>query len=442
MAHSPKADRHRTPEAVRDAILEEARGQFFTKGFAGTGMLDIATQAGVSATTLYRVVASKEDLFERVIDAANERYLSRVTKIAMPATGSARERLKALVSSHVALMIETDQHHVLLKTMAVTPLFPDLAQRVYHSQIDSLYQAVARELERLIADGQVVAHDPVWGAKLLLGMARAVCQLTPWVHGTPPEPERVDDGLDVVVYIFAEGLRPRGTPRGKLPPALLPEAREAPPEVPEALRNYRPLQSTRDQRIMRAARDVFFDRGYTFSNIAEIAAKAGVSVASIYREFGSKEELFCRVVEDLYGQVRRECEKQLIETALPIEEEAMLVCVNIGTILHYNETQDMLRMIIAERDILPERAIDAMVDGPAHRYDLIGRYISRKVDAGKVIDHNTPEIGRAFMGISREFFAWPNSLLPDFQLPADTIQTNRMAIRTCFRALGAEELTD
>jgi AcrR family transcriptional regulator len=58
-------------EAVRDRLLEATRRCLTRKGYEGTTVRDIATEAGVSIGTLYNYFASKEDL----IEALSERVL-------------------------------------------------------------------------------------------------------------------------------------------------------------------------------------------------------------------------------------------------------------------------------------------------------------------------------------------------------------------------------
>lgn len=59
--------------------------------------------------------------------------------------------------------------------------------------------------------------------------------------------------------------------------------------------------------IMRAAREVFTERGYSDALISEIAERAGVVEGSIYRFFTNKHDLLVRVVEHWYeGMIERD----------------------------------------------------------------------------------------------------------------------------------------
>jgi AcrR family transcriptional regulator len=53
------------------------------------------------------------------------------------------------------------------------------------------------------------------------------------------------------------------------------------------------------QRIKSAALDLFGQRGYEDTSLAEIAKVVGIKKPSIYNHFGSKEELFVEVLKDL-----------------------------------------------------------------------------------------------------------------------------------------------
>ena len=53
---------------------------------------------------------------------------------------------------------------------------------------------------------------------------------------------------------------------------------------------------TRDD-ILAAAQEMFLDRGYARTTVANIAERAGVVVETIYRAFGGKAGLFKAVIE-------------------------------------------------------------------------------------------------------------------------------------------------
>lgn len=71
---------------------------------------------------------------------------------------------------------------------------------------------------------------------------------------------------------------------------------ENPSQVPDA-GGEGVTESTKRRDIIDGARRVFFDKGFDGASMDEIARAAGVSKATIYAYFGSKEELFQTLVE-------------------------------------------------------------------------------------------------------------------------------------------------
>jgi AcrR family transcriptional regulator len=55
---------------TRSALLDAAHRLFLTKGWFGTGMRDVATEAGVAIETLYGYFSSKRALLQEVVDVA------------------------------------------------------------------------------------------------------------------------------------------------------------------------------------------------------------------------------------------------------------------------------------------------------------------------------------------------------------------------------------
>src|SRR5690242_6648765 len=73
------AEVQRLPRAERrDQILAAATRAFARAGFAGTGLDDIAAEAGVSRVILYRHFDSKTDLYRAALDRVLARLSAQV----------------------------------------------------------------------------------------------------------------------------------------------------------------------------------------------------------------------------------------------------------------------------------------------------------------------------------------------------------------------------
>ena len=59
--------------ARRETILRGAAGAFAEKGYAATSMEDVASAAGITKLIVYRHFASKEELYDAVLERVSER---------------------------------------------------------------------------------------------------------------------------------------------------------------------------------------------------------------------------------------------------------------------------------------------------------------------------------------------------------------------------------
>jgi AcrR family transcriptional regulator len=81
---------------IRDACVR----LFAQKGFQGTGIRDIAAEAGVTSAALYHYVGTKEELLLEIMDGALDQLIAAAREIAADVE-SPEARLAALVEHHV-----------------------------------------------------------------------------------------------------------------------------------------------------------------------------------------------------------------------------------------------------------------------------------------------------------------------------------------------------
>lgn len=65
------------------------------------------------------------------------------------------------------------------------------------------------------------------------------------------------------------------------------------------MRSWIPVPGTAKERLVRAALELFGDRGYPPVGVGELAAAAGVTTGSLYHHFGGKLELYALVRADV-----------------------------------------------------------------------------------------------------------------------------------------------
>jgi len=101
------------------------------------------------------------------------------------------------------------------------------------------------------------------------------------------------------------------------------------------------------EHILEAAIEIFARDGFAGAHVAEIAERAGVNVALIYRYFGNKEELL-EAVLDRFVQIAQPQREQLLpQQALPSNREEFRALARWAW--QYMEQQrDLLKIILSE----------------------------------------------------------------------------------------------
>lgn len=183
----------------RKVILREARRLFFTVGFAGTSVTQIAGATGMAKSAIYHHFTSKEALFQAVIRELvtelglclreNAKGATWTIRLASSAEGLARFLQKEGLDGPTIL------HNLgQLPAMDIIDLRDQLAPAV----LGPLVQAI----EDGMSAGEVRPIDPLWAAWLLVIMIGA--SLRPLTRNDTPEITRH------TIELFLRGLGYQG----------------------------------------------------------------------------------------------------------------------------------------------------------------------------------------------------------------------------------------
>jgi AcrR family transcriptional regulator len=83
-------------------------------------------------------------------------------------------------------------------------------------------------------------------------------------------------------------------------------------------------------RILEAARDLFFSRGFVRVTADEIAARLGISKATLYKTFPSKEAILQAAVRDIMGEIGASVEAILADVRLSFVEKLAALFTYVG----------------------------------------------------------------------------------------------------------------
>jgi AcrR family transcriptional regulator len=108
----------------------------------------------------------------------------------------------------------------------------------------------------------------------------------------------------------------------------------------------------RAEKFLDAATEVFAEKGYQHARLSEIVARAGGSLATLYRIFGDKEGLACAILErrlDLHIHVLSD----LNLSELTPEQALRRVAIRMAQLMAGTDSQVVYRIVIGEGQSFP-----------------------------------------------------------------------------------------
>ncbi len=197
----------------------------------------------------------------------------------------------------------------------------------------------------------------------------------------------------------------------------------------------RRVSESKRKSIMEAAGAEFQDNGFTHAAMAEIARKADVSTATLYKHFGSKEELFSSIVEASYeGLGMPKSAAAEAKTA----KEALTIAANDYLNQQFGSgINALMRAIISETSGVPEVGKDFLKKGVNGRNKDFVAFLDGLVERKLLKPHDTKMSSLQIVGMIKENFVWPTMFDPNFKLPSNKDAIIEEAIDTYLAHYGA-----
>src|SRR5689334_18825658 len=139
----------------------------------------------------------------------------------------------------------------------------------------------------------------------------------------------------------------------------------------------RPRDPETDERITAAAAELMLQRGFDRTTVDDVAARAGVGKATVYRRWPSKEDLAVAAMETLYLTEMPEPDTGSIRGDLAESYRSVLAFVNTP------EGEAFLRTSIAE-SVRDDRIAALYKESTQRREDLTRRTFERAIERGEV----------------------------------------------------------
>ena len=283
---------------TRTLILQAAGTVFLTEGLERASVDMIAAAAHMSKQSIYELFPSKLTLFEAAV--RNKLDPTGLTMAAIEEGSSVEDTLTRYGLRMSEAFADPVNFGLFRANIAVANHFPDLASELHERRL-AASQRLADYFERLLSEGLIVPCDP---RAIAIRFGGVAVEGTRYFLGRDlPDRNNRSETTANITRLFLDGYRSMiGAADDGIPPV---------PVEPPALESSTALRLSAEKLtvLIDIATAEFLDHGYRRASVDRIAAAAHVSKATIYRHFGSKENLLRHVVRcDIFETSRSRIE--------------------------------------------------------------------------------------------------------------------------------------
>ncbi|MFD7845034.1 TetR/AcrR family transcriptional regulator [Nocardia sp. NPDC004340] len=208
------------------------------------------------------------------------------------------------------------------------------------------------------------------------------------------------------------------------------------PSVPTILQRILEKPRSEGEQLLESALSAFLDFGIKRTSMGEIARRAGISPATLYRRFESKNDLVAAVGVREAQLFIAEIDERVRRAAVGKSGQAQLVEVFAAFIIQLANNKLLRRLLRTEPDtILPRLTTEA---GPVL---AVGRtYLAEKLRAlqasGDVPDFDADLVAEVFARLGQSLVLTPDGLIP----LTDETAAREFARRTVLPMIGVQPI--
>lgn len=191
------------------------------------------------------------------------------------------------------------------------------------------------------------------------------------------------------------------------------------------------ISSEKRRLILNASIEAFLADGYPATRMDAIGDRAGVSYATLYKHFPSKEKLFLATVDHVSTRIFERWKALGVPDDLRRGLEA--IARNYHSVVADPDLVAMLRMIISQVPSLPE-AGDRMLKDRAMFSDITDEWLRVRVRQGLLKIADLSQARAEFIGMLSEAFLMPRLLLPGYETTPGATRKRIVSIVDTFLA--------
>ena len=154
----------------------------------------------------------------------------------------------------------------------------------------------------------------------------------------------------------------------------------------------------RKEAIIRAAVDLFSQRGFRGTTTRELAAAVGVSEPVLYQHFETKRDLYTAIIDHKFQTSEAEFQKLFSDAACANDDRAFFVVLANAIIRWFNEDPAYIRLLLYSALEGHEIATLCNERHAVHVHSHIANYLRGRIEKGAVREDLDPlAVARSFM---------------------------------------------
>jgi AcrR family transcriptional regulator len=157
--------------------------------------------------------------------------------------------------------------------------------------------------------------------------------------------------------------------------------------------------SAKRRQILDGARQVFSEQGYERAAVDQIAARAGVSKATVYNHFHDKKALFVAAVVENCEEFRDGLERHVGEPGGDPENVLRAIGEHLMSVSLSPASVSLYRQAIAEAERIPEIGRLVFERGTLALQELVASHLRRFDAAGTLRIEDPPSAAIAFIAL-------------------------------------------
>lgn len=137
--------------------------------------------------------------------------------------------------------------------------------------------------------------------------------------------------------------------------------------------------------ILKAARQLFYEKSYEAASTREISARVGISKAALYHHFRNKEEILFRIcleaADELVGNMRRAIARNMA-SGKPLKEQ--LTDILIEYLRTYLKNENFNKILFHDMEYLPEDKKRIILDREKENVHQLRAFLISLMDQGLI----------------------------------------------------------